>query len=402
MQGKYAMVKKINRVILIILDSVGIGELPDADLYNDRGSNTLVNTAQAVGGLKLPNLEKLGLGNIDRIKGVKEYKDCLASYGKMAEKSPGKDTTIGHWEIAGIISDKPFPTYPQGFPDEVILPFQKAIEKKVLGNKPASGTVIIEKLGKEHLETGYPIVYTSADSVFQIAAHEQIIPLPILYQMCKQARKILQGEHAVARIIARPFIGQPGAFIRTSNRKDFSLPPPQKTILDFAVQSGFEVIGIGKINDIFAGQGITKDIHAKNNEEIVDQIMKFTKNNHLERSIIFSNLVDFDMLYGHRNNVKGYAKALEDFDSRLPEIVKNLKNTDILIITADHGCDPTTPSTDHSREYVPLLIYGNAIIPSINLGTLNSFADLAATISDILNINHTNWGKSFKNLILKS
>ncbi len=395
------MVKKITRVILIILDSVGIGELPDADLYNDRGSNTLVNTAQAVGGLKLPNLEKLGLGNIDRIKGVKEYKDCLASYGKMAEKSPGKDTTIGHWEIAGIISDKPFPTYPQGFPDEVILPFQKAIEKKVLGNKPASGTVIIKELGKEHLETGYPIVYTSADSVFQIAAHEQIIPLPILYQMCKQARKILQGEHAVARVIARPFIGQPGSFIRTSNRKDFSLPPPQKTVLDFAIQSGFEVIGIGKINDIFAGQGITKDIHAKNNEEIVDQIIQFTKNSHLEKSIIFSNLVDFDMLYGHRNNIKGYAKALEDFDSRLPEIVKNLKQSDILIITADHGCDPTTLSTDHSREYVPLLVYGNAINPCINLGTLDSFADLAATISDILNINHTKWGKSFKNLIFK-
>jgi len=401
-QGKYAMVKKINRVILIILDSVGIGELPDADLYNDRGSNTLVNTAQAVGGLRLPNLEKLGLGNIDRIKGVKEYKDCLASYGKMAEKSPGKDTTVGHWEIAGIISDKPFPTYPQGFPDEVILPFQKAIEKKVLGNKPASGTVIIEELGKEHIETGYPIVYTSADSVFQIATHEQIIPLPILYQMCKQARKILQGEHAVARVIARPFIGQPGAFIRTSNRKDFSLPPTQKTILDFAVQSGFEVIGVGKINDIFAGQGITKNIHAKNNEEVVDQIIKFTKNNYLEKSIIFSNLVDFDMLYGHRNNVRDYAKALEDFDFKLPEIIKNMNQSDILIITADHGCDPTTPSTDHSREYVPLLIYGNAINPGINLGTLNSFADLAATISDILNINHTNWGKSFKNLIFKS
>lgn len=395
------MFKEINRVILIILDSVGIGELPDAEVYNDRGSNTLVNIAQAVGGLKLPNLEKLGLGNIDRIKGVREYKDCLASYGKMAEKSPGKDTTIGHWEIAGIISDKPFPTYPQGFPDEVILPFQKAIEKKVLGNKPASGTVIIEELGKEHIETGYPIVYTSADSVFQMAAHEKIIPLPKLYKMCKQAREILQGKHAVARVIARPFIGQPGAFVRTSHRKDFSLPPPQKTILDFAIQSGYEVIGIGKINDIFAGQGITKDIHAKNNEEVVDQIIKFTKNNQLKKSIIFSNLVDFDMLYGHRNNIKGYAKALEDFDLKLPEIMKNLKHTDILIITADHGCDPTTPSTDHSREYVPLLIYGNAIRTGINLGTLNSFADLSATISDILNINYTNWGESFKNLILK-
>jgi len=396
------MVKKVNRVILIILDSVGIGELPDADVYNDRGSNTLVNTAQAVGGLRLPNLEKLGLGNIDRIKGVREYKDCLASYGKMAEKSPGKDTTIGHWEIAGIISDKPFPTYPQGFPDEVIFLFQRTIGRKVLGNKPASGTAIIEELGKEHIETGYPIVYTSADSVFQIAAHEKIIPLPKLYKMCKQAREILQGKHAVARVIARPFIGQPGAFVRTSHRKDYSLPPPQKTVLDFAIQSGYEVIGIGKINDIFAGQGITKDIHAKNNEEVVNQIIKFTKNNHLEKSIIFSNLVDFDMLYGHRNNIKGYAKALEDFDIKLPEIIKNLKHSDILIITADHGCDPTTPSTDHSREYVPLLIYGNVIRKCINLGTLNSFADLSATISDILNINHTKFGKSFKDLILKS
>jgi len=396
------MVKKVNRVILIILDSVGIGELPDADVYNDKGSNTLVNTAKAVGGLKLPNLVKLGLGNIDRIKGVREYKDCLASYGKMAEKSPGKDSTIGHWEIAGIISDKPFPTYPQGFPDEVILLFQRTIGRKVLGNKPASGTVIIEELGKEHIETGYPIVYTSADSVFQIAAHEKIIPLPKLYKMCKQAREILQGKHAVARVIARPFIGRPGAFVRTSHRKDYSLPPPQKTVLDFAIQSGYEVIGIGKINDIFAGQGITKDIHAKNNEEVVNQIIKFTKNNHLEKSIIFSNLVDFDMLYGHRNNVKGYAKALEDFDIKLPEIIKNLKHSDILIITADHGCDPTTPSTDHSREYVPLLIYGNVIRKCINLGTLNSFADLSATISDILNINHTKFGKSFKDLILKS
>jgi len=396
------MVKKVNRVILTILDSVGIGELPDADVYNDRGSNTLVNTAQAVGGLRLPNLEKLGLGNIDRIKGVRGYKDCLASYGKMAEKSSGKDTTIGHWEIAGIISDKPFPTYPQGFPDEVILLFQRTIGRKVLGNKPASGTAIIEELGKEHIETGYPIVYTSADSVFQIAAHEKIIPLPKLYKMCKQAREILQGKHAVARVIARPFIGQPGAFVRTSHRKDYSLPPPQKTVLDFAIQSGYEVIGIGKINDIFAGQGITKDIHAKNNEEVVDQIIRFTKNNHLEKSIIFSNLVDFDMLYGHRNNIKGYAKALEDFDIKLPEIIKNLKHSDILIITADHGCDPTTPSTDHSREYVPLLIYGNVIRKCINLGTLNSFADLSATISDILNINHTKFGKSFKDLILKS
>ena len=395
------MVKEFNRVILIILDSVGIGELPDAEIYNDKGSNTLVNIARAIGGLKLPNLEKLGLGNIDNIQGVKKYKDCLASYGKMAEKSPGKDTTIGHWEIAGIVSDKLFPTYPQGFPDEVIIPFEKAIGKKILGNKPASGTEIIKELGKKHMETEFPIVYTSADSVFQIAAHEKITPLENLYQMCKKAREILQGEHRVARVIARPFLGQPGAFKRTSNRKDYSVPPTQKTILDFAVQSGYEVIGIGKINDIFAGQGISKKIPTKNNEETVNQVIVSIKNNTFKRSIIFSNLVDFDMLYGHRNNIKGYAKALEDFDSRLPEIIKNLNNTDILIITADHGCDPTTSSTDHSREYVPLLIYGDSIKPGIDLGILSSFADLGATISDILNIEHTSWGKSFKTQILK-
>jgi len=323
----------MKRVILIVLDGVGIGELPDASKYGDEGSNTLANTAEAVGGLNLPNMGKLGLSNIYPIKGIPYEEKPLAFYGKMAEASPGKDTTTGHWEISGIILDKPFPTYPNGFPKEIIEKFEKAIGRKVLGNKPASGTEIIKELGEEHIKTGYPIVYTSADSVFQIAAHEDIIPVEELYRMCEIARSILHGEHAVARVIARPFAGTSGNFYRTPKRKDFSLPPPRNTLLDLLKNNDYDVIGVGKIEDIFAGRGLTYSLHQKNNAEGIENI--FLAWNELKEGLIFVNLVDFDTLYGHRNDPLGMAKALEEFDKALPMIMKLLSDKDLLIITAD-------------------------------------------------------------------
>lgn len=383
----------MKRVILIILDGVGIGELPDAYKFNDQGSNTLANIARAVGGLNLPNLEKLGLSNIYPILGVKPQETPFSYFGKMAEKSPGKDTTTGHWEIAGLILDKPFPTYPNGFPKEIIERFEREIGRKVLGNYPASGTEIINKLGEEHMKTGYPIVYTSADSVFQIAAHEEIIPVEELYNMCKIARNILQGEHGVARVIARPFLGEKGNFFRTPRRKDFSLPPPRKTLLDYLKENGKEVIGIGKIEDIFAGKGLTLTLHQDNNKEGMENIIKAI--NILKEGIIIANLVDFDMLYGHRNNVEGFAKALEEFDAFIPKIISLLKYEDILIITADHGCDPTTESTDHSREYVPLLVFSQKFQRTNSLGVQSSFSNLGKTIADYFKIENDLDGESF-------
>ncbi|HHY14390.1 MAG TPA: phosphopentomutase [Thermoanaerobacterales bacterium] len=385
------------RIILVVLDSVGIGELPDAKLYGDVGSNTLKNTAKAVGGLNLPNLEKMGLGNIEDIMGVLPCDRAIAGYGKLAEMSAGKDTTMGHWEIAGIISKTPFPVYPDGFPMSLINEFERQIERKIIGNKAASGTEIINELGKLHLRTGSPIVYTSADSVFQIAAHEHVIPVEKLYEICKVARMLLTPPNGVARVIARPFIGSPGSFKRTEKRKDFSLNPPRNTVLDFAIKNGFEVVAIGKIHDIFNGQGISKTIKTKNNSDGVNKLINEMENN--MEGIIFINLVDFDMLYGHRNNPQGYADALEDFDDKLPKILANLKSNDLLIITADHGCDPTTNGTDHSREYVPLLVYNNRMKRGTNLGTRETFADIAATIADILNFDGIDTGKSFKNEI---
>ncbi|MGB9840493.1 phosphopentomutase [Thermovenabulum sp.] len=383
----------IERVILIVLDSVGIGELPDANLFNDEGSNTLVNTAKKVGGLNLPNLERMGLGNIAKIPGVKSVESPIASYGKAAEKSAGKDTTTGHWEIAGLILEKPFPVYPHGFPGEIISEFEKRIGRKILGNYPASGTEIIKKLGEEHMKTGYPIVYTSADSVFQIAAHEEVIPVEELYRYCEIARELLSGEHAVARVIARPFVGSPGNFTRTYNRKDFSLKPPEDTLLDKVKNKGYEVWGIGKIGDIFAGKGLTQEIHTEGNMDGVDKTLEAMSR--AKKGLIFTNLVDFDMIYGHRNNAEGYAKALEEFDKRIPEILSQMRKADCLIITADHGCDPTTESTDHSREYVPVLVYGQQLKSGVNLGTLKSFSDIGQTVAEMLECERLKHGCSF-------
>jgi len=379
------------KTVVLILDGVGVGELPDAHLFGDEGSATLQNLAAYLGGLQLPNLEQLGLGSIVPIKGIKAIANPLASFGKMAELSPAKDTTLGHWELMGVIKRKPFPTYPNGFPPEMIEPFKKAIKRDILGNIPASGTEIIKQLGEEHMRTGYPIVYTSADSVFQIAAHEEIIPLEELYDMCKKARRILRGKHAVGRVIARPFLGKPGSFYRTPRRKDFSLPPPRKTLLDWMKEKGLETIAIGKVYDIFAGRGFTKHIPSQSNKEIMRDVLIA-----LEESwegLLLANLVDFDMLYGHRNDPEGFARALREFDDFLPSLVEKIEENP-LFITADHGCDPTTPSTDHSREYVPILFYqkGRAPIP---LGTRKTFADLAATISLLWGLDFPTIGTPF-------
>ncbi|MFH1097534.1 MAG: phosphopentomutase [Candidatus Desantisbacteria bacterium] len=385
---------KISRVIVIVLDSVGIGELPDAADYGDEGSNTLKNIAMAVGGLNLPALQGLGLGNIIPISGIRDQGSGIKGcFGKMKEASVGKDTTVGHWEIAGIISQKPFPVYPQGFPEDVIKAFTMAIGREILGNKTASGTQIIQELGKEHIRTGWPIIYTSADSVFQIAAHEEIIPLAELYRICEIARGLLVGQHQVARVIARPFIGQPNNFKRTAGRKDFSVPPPEKTILNLLCDAGYSVIGIGKIGDIFVNSGLTKSIPTHGNAEGIKQTISFLKGDF--EGMVFVNLVDFDMLFGHRNDIEGYKGALEEFDQALPTIIHAMRETDLLIITADHGCDPTTPSTDHSREFVPLLVYGAAIRSGVNLGIRQTFAAVGQTIADIFEVKGVNTGESF-------
>ena len=383
----------IDRIIIIVLDSVGIGELPDAYKFGDEGSNTLVNTAKAVGGLNVPNLESFGLGKIGDIPGVSKEVDAKAFYGKMIEASAAKDTTSGHWEIMGVITEKPFPTYPKGFPDDVIKAFTTAIGRPILGNKTASGTEIIKELGEEHIKTGFPIVYTSADSVFQIAACEDVIPIESLYEMCNCARDILKGKHNVGRVIARPFIVENGIYTRTERRRDFSLPPPEETVLDKAVKKGYEVVGVGKIGDIFAHRGLTREIHATNNRDGVLKTIESIRRDF--KGIIFTNLIDFDMRYGHRNNPEGYAEALESFDKSLPEIVDALKAGDVIIITADHGCDPTTLSTDHSREYVPLLVFGKKLNKPRSLGIRNSFADVGATVSEALLKSRLDKGESF-------
>lgn len=379
----------MGRFIVWVLDSVGIGEMPDSYLYNDQGSATLQNIARERGGLYLPNLERLGLGLIEDIFGVGRPGDPQAAYGKMAEQSKGKDTTTGHWEIAGLHLEMPFPTYPNGFPEEVISRFEKEAGVKVLGNYPASGTVIIEELGDEHMRTQRPIVYTSADSVFQIAAHIDVIPLERLYELCEIARGILVGEHSVARVIARPFAGEPGSFYRTKDRRDYSLPPTGETILDVLVASGVPVTAIGKISDIFTGRGISTSLSAKSNNETMSQLL-FALDT-VEEGLIFANSVDFDMVYGHRNDVEGYAKALEETDRYIPDVLRKLRIDDILVITADHGCDPTTQSTDHSREYVPLLVYG---IKPRNLGIRETFADVAQSIAEYFGVSYPR-GKSF-------
>ncbi len=390
--------KKNIRIIVIVLDSVGVGALQDAYKFGDEDSNTLGNIAKVLGGLNLPNLEKMGLGNIIPILGVKPQLSPIANFGKMAEVSAGKGSTSGHWELMGLHISKAFPTYPNGFPKEIMDKFHKAIGIQTMGNYPASGTEIIKVLGNEHIKTKKPIVYTSADSVFQIAAHEDTIPPEKLYKICKKAREILTGEHAISRVIARPFIGKNGKFTRTKRRKDFSLEPTGKMLLDYLKENEKEVLAVGKISDIFVGRGITKKFPTKNNLDGIKKIINLIGNN--RGDMIFANLLDFDMLYGHRNNPEGYAKALAEFDENIPEILNSMKYNDILFITADHGCDPTTPSTDHSREYVPLIVYGKNIKSSVNLGIRKSFADVGKTISEILNIEADIKGESFAKLIL--
>lgn len=382
----------MKRAIIIVLDAVGIGELPDADKYGDKGSNTLMHVKNAVPELNLKNMCQLGLGLIDGENIYEKTENPKGLYGKMAEHSAGKDTTTGHWELSGIWLDKPFPTYPTGFPKEIIKEFENKIGTKTLGNYAASGTVIIQDLGNEHIKTGYPIVYTSADSVFQIAAHEDIVPVEKLYKYCEIAREMLQGENGVGRVIARPFIGSEGNFTRTERRKDFSLAPIAPTLLDYVSDFGLTVSAVGKIEDIFCNKGITQSVHTHTNSEGIEQTIEYIKT--APDGLIFTNLVDTDMLYGHRNNVKGFAEALQYFDDKLPEIINSMSNEDILFITADHGCDPTTPSTDHSREYVFLLGYGKNIKPK-NIGIRKTYADLAKTIANYLGVENNLKGEIF-------
>lgn len=383
----------MKRAAVIILDSLGIGALPDAADYGDVGTNTLLHVAQAVGGLNLPRLEQLGLGNIIPVPGVAAAVGPAASYGRMTEVSAGKDTTTGHWELMGVVLEHPFPVYPHGFPPEIINPFEAAIGRPVLANKAASGTEIIVELGEEHLRSGYPIVYTSADSVFQIAAHEEVIPLEELYRYCRIARGLLTGPHAVGRVIARPFLGEPGHFYRTAHRRDFALEAPGPTLLDRLKAAGRDVIGIGKIEDIFAGRGLTQSSHTENNADGMRQTLDCLRKPFT--GLLFVNLVDYDSQFGHRNDAQGYGRALEEFDRGLKEILAALEEGDLLIITADHGCDPTTPGTDHTREYVPLLAYLAGSHDGVNLGTRESFCDLAATLAEAFQIQWPGPGKSF-------
>jgi phosphopentomutase len=375
-----------SRVIIIILDACGVGELPDARLYGDCGAATLPNLAREFGGLNMPICGRLGLGNIVPIAGIPPSSNPLAGYGKMTEISPGKDSTSGHWEIGGIILEKPFPLYPDGFPANLVAEFEHRAGIKTIGNIAASGTEIIQNLGQKHLETGAVILYTSADSVFQLAAHEDIISLDRLYDICHIARQLLQNEHAVGRVIARPFVGTPGNFARTENRRDFSLPPPTDTFLDRLHQKSIPTAGIGKIYDLFAGRGIARAVKTGNNRDVMNKLSAELNITH--QGCIFANLVDFDMLWGHRNDAQSFAQGLEQFDRWLESFLGKLSDNDLLIITADHGCDPTMKnSTDHTREYVPLLVYNKDIAAGVSLGTRKTFADIAATIDDIFELD---------------
>ncbi len=388
----------MKRIFLIVLDSFGVGPMPDSKTFGDEGANTLAACAKSQR-LHIPNLIQSGLGSIDGVSCLPQVAAPTAAFGRLAESSRGKDTTIGHWEITGIVSDTPLPTYPEGFPEEILTPFCQAAGRGILANAPWSGTAVIEKYGKAHMETGDLIVYTSADSVFQIAAHEEIVPPEQLYEYCRIARNILQGKHGVGRVIARPFVGAPGNFVRTANRHDFSLTPPKTTLLDALKEAGFDTIGIGKIHDIFAGQGLTEYVYNKNNAHGMEHLESYV--NRKFRGLCFANLVDFDMLYGHRRDAVGYAAALSEFDRWLGEFLPKLGEEDLLIITADHGCDPSyTATTDHTREYVPVLVFGQGVKP-VNLGTGSSFADIAATVADLFGITLDTPGKSFATKITK-
>ena len=382
----------MKRVFLIVLDSCGAGEMPDSPAFGDVGVNTLRSCAQS-GQLHIPNMVKAGIGNIDGLDFLGKTENPTGAVARLAEKSMGKDTTIGHWEIAGLVSPEPLPTYPEGFPEEVLAPFREATGRGVLANAPWSGTAVIEEYGDEHVKTGDLIVYTSADSVFQIAAHEQVVPLEQLYEYCHIARKLLQGKHGVGRVIARPFVGQSGSYKRTSNRHDYSLEPPGKTLLDAVKDAGMDSIAVGKIYDIFAGQGTTEHVYNQSNAHGLEHTMGYAKKDF--KGLCFVNLVDFDMLYGHRRDIDGYAKALSEFDAWLGEFLKVLDEDDVVMITADHGCDPAyTATTDHTREYVPLLVLGKQVRP-VNLGTRDTFADIAATVADMLGVALKTPGQSF-------
>jgi len=387
------------RVLVLVLDSCGIGGAPDAGRYGDEGSSTLPHTAAACGGLRLPALGRLGLGRLAPIAGVPPADHPQGAFGVLTEVSAGKDSTTGHWELMGLILERPFPTYPHGFPPEVIEPFEARIGRRVLGNRPASGTTIIAELGEAHIRTGRPIVYTSADSVFQIAAHEAVIPVAALYGMCEIARAILTGPHAVSRIIARPFVGEPAeGFVRTDRRRDFSVPPPRDTVLDRLAAAGVPVVGIGKIGDLFAGRGITRVVHTHDDMDGLTQTVQALPA--LERGLVFTNLVDLDTLYGHRNDPKGYGADLERIDARLDEVLAQLGPAGLAFITADHGNDPTSGSTDHSRERVPLLVAGPRVRGGVNLGVRATFADVGATVAAAFGLPGTGAGASFLEEIL--
>ena len=390
--------RSLRAVALVVLDSVGIGGAPDAAVFGDEGSATLQHVAEAVGGLSLPNLQALGLGNITEVAGVPAVEQPRGAYGCLVERSPGKDTTTGHWELTGVILDRPFPLYPDGFPPEIIEAFEEAVGTGSLGNVAASGTEIIERLGAEHLETGFPIVYTSGDSVLQIAAHVDVIPLETLYEMCRKAREIMRGPHEVGRVIARPFKGQPGAFERTPDRHDFSVVPPRDTVLDEIAGAGLEVRGVGKIHDIFAGRGVTSSRPTRSNADGIVAVAEEAAA--IERGLVFANLVDFDQSFGHRNDPQGYAGALEEFDRGLPVILEALGEDDVLLITADHGNDPSTSSTDHSRERTPLLAAGAPVRHGVEVGQRESFSDVGATVAELLGVPTTTPGTSFARLLL--
>ena len=386
----------MKRVFLTVLDAVGAGYLPDAEKYGDVGANTFGHTVDACHP-KLPNLAKIGLGQIETTHYPADA-DAKGAFGRCMEVSAGKDTTTGHWEIAGLQLEKPFPTYPNGFPKDVMDAFEKAIGRKTLGNKPASGTAILDELGEEHMRTGYPIVYTSADSVFQIACHEEIIPVPELYKMCEIARKILVGDHTVGRVIARPFVGEPGHFTRTKARRDYSVEPFGPTLLDAVKAAGMESLGVGKIEDIFYHRGLTGSNHAAGNPACIEAWLDYMRKDFT--GLVFTNLVDTDMLYGHRRDPKGFAEALEYIDQKLPEVQRLMHEGDLLIITADHGCDPTFHGTDHTREYIPLLVWYPGMDKLVDLGTRATYADIAATAAEFLGLEQRFGATSFLKEIL--
>ena len=390
----------MNRVVWIVIDSVGIGALPDSEKFGDSGVNTIGNIVNQCKDIKIPNLRKLGIANIDGTNFMEKDECPIGAFGKCDELSQGKDTTTGHWEMTGVLVETPFKTFENGFPKEIIDEFELRTGRKVVGNKPASGTAILDEFGEHQIKTGDVIVYTSADSVFQIAANEEVIPLEELYKMCEIAREIMMGDNAVARVIARPFIGnKTGEFTRTSNRRDYSLNPFEPTVLDNIKEANLDVIGVGKIEDIFNGQGITEAIHTKDNMHGVDETINYINKDN--NGLIFTNLVDFDSKFGHRRNVEGYKEALEEFDARIPEIINAMKDEDILIINADHGNDPTYKGTDHTREYIPVLVYGKNIKENTNLGIRKSFADIGATVADLLNVKMPKNGQSFKSEMMK-